>query len=156
LTSDANTVKVTAASATAITATEVLDLYYALSSNYRNNASWIMAGSTLKALASLAVTVTEGVVHRLVHFPDVPGLPTILGRPVYVSDAMPTIAASHKSVYFGDVASNMLVRRVGSTQVKVLTELYTDSGQVGFRVSRRVDAKIVDPNAGVLLQQAAS
>ena len=44
---------VTAASATAVTADELMDLFYSLKSPYRKNAVWILNDSTIKAIRKL-------------------------------------------------------------------------------------------------------
>ena len=43
----------TAASATAVTADELMDLFYSLKSPYRKNAVWILNDSTIKAIRKL-------------------------------------------------------------------------------------------------------
>ena len=59
-------------------------------------------------------------------------------------------------MFLGDIGANLLVRRVGTMNLVVLRERYAEYGQTAFRIDRRVDAKIVDAHAGVLLEQAAS
>ena len=44
---------VTAASATAVTADELIDLFYSLKSPYRKNAVWVLNDSTIKAIRKL-------------------------------------------------------------------------------------------------------
>lgn len=44
---------ITAASATAITADELIDLFYSLKSPYRRNAVWVLNDSTIKAIRKL-------------------------------------------------------------------------------------------------------
>ncbi len=152
-----NSVATTAAATGTITTDELMSLYHALPPFYRPNSSWVMHSGTLEALAVEAVVVSEGVVRPVVRFPDDnPGDPLIAGRPVVVTDDMPELGAGNATVYLGDIGSNLLVRRVGTTNLVVLKERYAEYGQTAFRIDRRVDAKIVDVNAGVLLEQAAS
>ena len=90
---------ITAASATAITADELIDLFYSLKSPYRRNAVWVLNDSTIKAIRKLKdsngqylwqPSLTAGT-------PD-----TILGRPVRTSAYMPAIAASAKTILSDD------------------------------------------------------
>ena len=149
---DSNTpVGVTAASSTAITFDEVMDLYYSLSSPYRTNAVFLMNDSTVKALRKLKngagdyiwqPSVTAGT-------PD-----TILNRPVYTSQYMPALAAGNKAMLFGDMSYYWVADRE-SRSFKRLNELYAPTGQVGFLASERVDGKLILPEAVKLLQMKA-
>ena len=82
---------ITAASATAITADELIDLFYSLKSPYRRNAVWVLNDSTIKAVRKLK----DGSGQYLWQPSLTAGTPdTILGRPVRTSAYMPAIAAS--------------------------------------------------------------
>lgn len=134
---------VTAASATALTFDEVMDLYYSLRAPYRRNSVYIMNDSTVKALRKLKngngdyiwqPSVTAGT-------PD-----TILNRPVYTSGFMPAVGASAKTILFGDLGYYWVADREGRS-FKRLNELYAPTGQVGFLASQRVDGKLILPEA---------
>ena len=143
---------VTAASATAITFDEVMDLYYSLRSPYRRSAVFIMNDSTVKALRKLKngngdyiwqPSVTAGT-------PD-----TILNRPVYTSAFVPTLAGSAKPILFGDMNYYWIADREGR-RFQRLNELYAPNGQVGFLSSERVDGKLILPEAVKCLQMKAA
>ena len=130
---------VTAASATAVTMDEVMDLYYSLRAPYRRNAVFIMNDSTVKAIRKLKngngdylwqPSLTAGQ-------PDM-----LLNRPVYTSGYMPAIAAGKKAILFGDLGYYWVADREGR-RFKRLNELYAANGQVGFQSSERVDGKLV-------------
>ena len=70
----------------------------------------------------------------------------ILNCPVYTSPFMPSMAASNKPVLFGDFNYYWIADRQGRT-FKRLNERYADMGQVGFLASKRVDGKLVLPEA---------
>lgn len=140
---------VTAASATAITADELIDLFYSLKSPYRRNAVWLLNDSTIKAIRKLKdnqgqylwqPSLTAGT-------PD-----TILGRPVRTSAYMPAIAAEAKTIAFGDFSYYWIADRQGRS-FKRLNELYAANGQVGFLASQRVDGKLILPEAIKVLAQ---
>ena len=145
-------VGVTAASATAITADEIIDLFYSLKAPYRKNAVWILNDATIKALRKLKdnngnylwqPSLTAGT-------PD-----TILGRPVYTSSYVPTIAAGAKTIAFGDFSYYWIADRAGRN-FKKLTELYAANDQTGFVATQRVDGKLILPEAIKVLKMKAT
>lgn len=143
---------VTAASATAITADELIDLFYSLKAPYRRNAVWVLNDSTIKAIRKLKdnqgqylwqPSLTTGA-------PDL-----LLGKPVRTSAYMPAIAADAKTVAFGDFSYYWIADRQGRS-FKRLNELYAATGQVGFLASQRVDGKLVLPEAIKVLAQKSA
>lgn len=145
------TLGVTAASATAITVDEVMDLFYSLKSPYRKKAVFVMNDATVKAIRKLKdgngqyiwqPSITAGT-------PD-----TILSRPVNTSSYVPTIASAAKSIAFGDFSYYWIADRQGRS-FKRLNELYATTGQVGFMATQRVDGKLILPEAIKVLQQKA-
>ena len=143
---------VTAASATAITMDEVMDLFYSLRAPYRRNAVFIMNDATVKALRKLKNGNNDYIWQPSVQAgqPD-----TLLNRPVYTSSFMPTIAASAKSILFGDLSYYWVADRANRS-FKRLNELYAPTGQVGFLSSERVDGKLILPEAVKVLAQKAA
>ncbi|MBU3100668.1 MULTISPECIES: phage major capsid protein [Clostridium] len=142
------TLGVTAASATAITLDEIMDLFYSLKSPYRKNAIFTMNDSTVKAIRKLKdgngqyiwqPSITAGT-------PD-----TILTRPVKTSAYIPTLSASARSIAFGDFSYYWVADRQGRS-FKRLNELYAATGQVGFMATQRVDGKLILPEAIKVLQ----
>ena len=141
-------VGVTAASATEITADDVINLYYSLRAPYRSKAVWLLNDSTVNALRLLKdkngqylwqSSLKEGT-------PDM-----LMGRPVYTSTAFPSIGAGQKAVAFGDLSYYWIGDREGIT-FRRLNELYAAKGQVGFLATKRVDAKLILPEAVKVLQ----
>jgi len=144
-------VGVTAGSATAINVDEILDLFYSLKSPYRNKAVFVMNDTTIKAIRKLK----DGQGQYIWQPSLQAGTPdTILNRPVYTSAYVPTIAASAKSIIFGDFGYYWVADRQGRV-FKRLNELYAATGQVGFVATQRVDGKLILPEAIKVLQQKA-
>ena len=140
---------VTAASATAITIDEVLDLFYSLKAPYRNRAAFVMNDATVKAIRKLK----DGNGQYLWQPSLQAGTPdTILNRPLYTSAYVPTIASAAKTVAFGDFSYYWVADRQGRT-FKRLNELFAVTGQVGFVATQRVDGKLILPEAVKILQQ---
>ena len=141
----------TAASATALTADELIDLYYSLRVPYRKKAVWLLADGTIQAIRKLK----DGNGQYLWQPSLVANTPdTILGRPVVTSAYMPVAAAGAKTVAFGDFSYYWIADREGRS-FKRLDELFAATGQVGFRGSERVDGKLILPEAIKVMQQKA-
>jgi len=142
---------VTAASATAITVDEIMDLFYSLKSPYRKNAVFVMNDATVKAIRKLK----DGNGQYLWQPSITAGQPdTILNRPVKTSAYVPTIAAGAKTIAFGDFSYYWVADRQGRSFQR-LNELYAATGQVGFKATQRVDGKLILPEAIKVLQMKA-
>ena len=146
------TLGITSASAAAITADEVMDLYYSLKSPYRKKAVFVMNDATVKVLRKLKdasgqylwqPSLTAGT-------PD-----TLLNRPVHTSSYVPVLAGNAKAVAFGDFGFYWVADRQGRS-FKRLNELFAATGQVGFLASQRVDGKLILPEAIKVLQMKAA
>lgn len=130
---------VTAASATAITADELISLVYSLKAPYRGKAKFLMNDATVAAIRKLKdlngvyvwqPALTAGEPDRL------------LGYPLYTSPKVPTMAAGARAIAFGDFSCYWIADRAGRT-IKRLNELYATNGQVGFTCTERVDGKLI-------------
>lgn len=142
---------VTAASSTAVTADELMDLFYSLKSPYRKKAVWVLNDSTIKAVRKLKDSTGQYLWQPSL----VAGTPdTLLGRPVKTSAYMPVIATGAKTIAFGDFSYYWIADRQGRS-FKRLNELYAANGQVGFLGSQRVDGKLVLSEAVKVLAQKA-
>lgn len=142
---------ITAASATAITVDEIMDLFYSLKSPYRKKAIFVMNDATIKLIRKLK----DGNGQYLWQPSIQAGQPdTILNRPVKTSAYVPTVAAGAKTIAFGDFGYYWVADRQGRSFQR-LNELYAATGQVGFKASQRVDGKLILPEAIKVLQQKA-
>ncbi|MEG0729634.1 MAG: phage major capsid protein [Anaerovoracaceae bacterium] len=139
---------VTAASATAITIDEVMDLFYSLKSPYRKNAVFVMNDATVKAIRKLK----DGNGQYIWQPSITAGQPdTILNRPVKTSAYVPGIASAAKTIAFGDFGYYWVADRQGRSFQR-LNELYAATGQVGFKATQRVDGKLILAEAIKVLQ----
>ena len=85
---------VTAASSTAITADELMDLFYSLKSPYRKKAVWVLNDSTIKAVRKLKDSTGQYLWQPSL----IAGTPdTLLGRPVKTSAYMPVTLEEMKN-----------------------------------------------------------
>lgn len=140
----------TAAGASAITYDEAVDLVHSVREVYRMNANWLMKDSTAAMLRKLKSA--EGVPlwqpSLQVGQPD-----QFLGYAVRTTEAMPAVATGVKSIAFGDFRNYRIGDR-GGIFMQRLNEKYADTGQIGFRMRKRVDGKLLISEAVKTLQQA--
>lgn len=141
----------TAASATAITSDELIDLQAKVKQVYQANACWIMAPDTFTAIKKL-----KDLNNRYLIQDDVTGeFPyRLLGKPVFLSDNMPAIAASAKTVLYGD-CSGLSVNFRENISIEVLREKYATQHAIGVVSWFEFDAKVTDnAKLAVLVQKA--
>ena len=143
---------VTTASETAITADELIDLFYSLKSPYRKKAIWVLNDRTIKAIRKLKDSNGQYLWQPALHEGE---FDTILGKRIYTSPYAPELGAGAKSIAFGDFSYYWIGDRQG-VAFKRLNERYAETGQVGFLASKRVDGKLILPEAIKVLQQKGS
>ena len=141
-------VGVTAAGATAITADELMDLFYSVKSPYRKKGAWLMNDACIKAIRKLK-TQDGNYLWQPSLTADTPD--RLLNKPLYTSAYMPALEAGNKVAVFGDFNYYWIADR-GSRAIKRLNELYAANGQVGFLGMHRVDGKLILPEAVKVLQ----
>lgn len=135
---------------------DLVDLVHSVDPAYRANKSTklMFNDSTLAAIRKLK----DGNGLPLWTMGDITkGVPnTILGYEYVINQDMPSIAASAKSIVFGDLAETYRIRLVSGVGVRRLTELYATSDEVGFVSFMRADGKVMTTHAAKVLQHAAS
>lgn len=142
---------VTAGAATAITADEVIRLKDKVKDAFQNNAMFIMNPATRNALRLLKDKQDRYLLNDDISSPF--GT-TLLGKPVYVSDNMPEMAANAKTIYYGDFSG--LATKFGEDMtIEVLREKYATQHAVGVVGWVEFDAKVEDPQKIAVLTMAA-
>ena len=133
------TLGVNAASATAITADELIKLKNSIKKTFRKNAKWIMSNDTLTAIELLK----DGE-DRFIFRDDMNGEfdGYLLGYPVEVSDNMPEIASKAVVIYFGDFSGLALKQRDDALEMLVLREKYATQHAIGINAWLEFDAKV--------------
>jgi len=112
------------------------------------NAGWLMRRATLNKIARL--TDQNGRPLDLIHFED--GY-RLLGWPVRICPSMAAIAASAKTVAFGDLSRFIAVHVGDSFETRRYTERFAEFGQVAVESFWRVRGALADTNAIVVLAQ---
>ena len=130
---------VTAAAVAAITADELIDLQHSLKSGYRRKAAYIMNDATIKLLRKLKDGNGQFLWQPglLLGQPD-----TLLNQKVLTSNYMPLPAADNKAILYGDYNYYWLADREGRS-LQRLNELYAANDQIGFKITQRVDGRLI-------------
>ena len=143
---------VTAASSVAITADELIDLQHSVKSGYRRKGLWIMNDATLKLLRKLK----DGQGNFIWQLGLLAGQPdTLLNQKVMISNYMPLPAAGNKAILYGDLSYYWLADREGRS-LQRLDELYAAQDQVGFKITQRVDGRLLLRESVKCLQMKAA
>ena len=130
----------TAASATALTADEVIKLKDNIKDVFQNNAIWIMSPNTRTALRLLKDDVGRYLLQDDITSPF--GT-TLLGKPIYVSDNMPDMAAGETAIYYGDMRG-LATKFSEDMNIQVLREKYATQHAIGVVGWLEFDSKVQD------------
>ena len=126
-----------------ITMEDMVELQHAVGSRYRKNAVFLMSSDAVSELSKYRtlgmVNVWQGNMQN--------GEPTkLLGVPVITCPSMPKVESGRMPILYGDFSHFLIGDRVHRS-IKRLNEMYAHQGQVGYVVSQRVDAVLLDKGA---------
>lgn len=112
------TKKVTAGSATSVTSDELIELQESIPDRYQANAYWIMSKNTRTSIRKLK----DGQGNYLLN-KDASARwgYTLFGKDVYISDAMPDMAAGKRAIFYGDY-KGLAVKTSEEINIEVLRE----------------------------------
>lgn len=138
----ATTTNVTLTSATNITADDLITLQSKVVTPYQANACWTMSPATFTAIRKLKDSTGQ---YLLQTAPNIAGgFPfMLLGKPVYISDNMPAVAASAKPILYGDY-SGLAVNMRQQIEMQVLNEKYATQHAVGLVAWFEFDSNVID------------
>ena len=129
---------ITAGSASAITADEVIKLHDAIKDRFQRDAIWIMSPATRTALRLLKDEMGRYLLQDDISSPFGN---TLLGKPVYVSDNMPEIATGNTVIYYGDCKA-LATKFNEKIEIQVLREKYADEHSDGVIGWFEMDGKV--------------
>ena len=148
------TTNVTLTSATNITADDLITLQSKVVTPYQANACWTMSPATFTAIRKLKDSTGQ---YLLQTAPNIAGgFPfMLLGKPVYISDNMPAVAASAKPILYGDY-SGLAVNMRQQIEMQVLNEKYATQHAVGLVAWFEFDSNVIDHQKLATITMAAS
>lgn len=142
----------TAASAAAITADELIALQAQVKQAYQNAACWTMNPDTFVAVKKLK----DGNNRYLLQDDFSGDFPyRLLGKPVYLSDNMPTMAAGKAAVLYGDY-SGLSVNFRENISIEVLREKYATQHAIGIVSWFEFDSKVTNAQKLAVLKMKVS
>lgn len=145
----------TTASATAISADDILNLIYSIDPSYRNKASFgLMANdAVISAIRALGLGSSNDfpvfIPSMQVGEPD-----KLFGYNLYYNNDMESAITTGKKTLLAADFSKYVVRSVGGVQMLRLNERYMDELEVGFVSYARKDGTILDARAVKHMVQA--
>ncbi len=143
---------VTATSAVAVTADELIDLQEEIPDEYQADAIWIMSKKTRKAIRKLK----DGDGNYLLQKDATSKWGYVLfGKDVYVAKKMPDMAAGKRAILYGDF-SGLAVKIAENPTVEVLRELFATQHAVGVSVFMEMDAKVENAQKIAALDMATA
>ncbi len=119
---------------------DVLGLYFSVGKQYRANGMWLMNDETALKLKMLKDQNGQYLWNQ--------NSDTILGKPVHVSEFMPS---DGKPVAFGDFSYYYIIDRM-PLNVRPLREMFVDENKLGFLCVERLDGLLIRPEAVKVLK----
>ena len=141
-----------AGSTSAISADKLIELQDQVSSEWQANACWTMAPSTFTAIKKLKYADGSYMLQpdASLAFPY-----RLLGKPVYLSDSMPTIDSAAKAILYGDYAALACNMRE-NIDIQVLAEKYATQHAIGVVAWFEFDSEIMDNKGLATLVMSAT
>lgn len=129
---------VTAASATVITADELIDVQEEVPDVFQSGAIWIMNRKTRKAIRKLKDADGNYLLNK-----DVSAKwgYTLLGKDIYTSDNMAQMATGNTVIYYGDM-SGLAVKVAEEVNIEVLREKFATQHAIGVVAWLEMDSKV--------------
>lgn len=145
----ANVKRVLTAGVNAVTADDIIDLFYNVKAQYRKNGIFVIPSSLEQKIRKLK-NGNGDYIWQAALTAGTPNL--LLGRPVYNQDDFPDFAPGADQAVFGDFkVGYTLADRMGSS-VQRLNELYAEDDLVGFKYKKRVGGGVDKPEAFAVLR----
>ena len=141
---------VTAASQTAITADEIMELQDKVIDAFQNGACFIMNRATRSAIRKLKDSDGNYLLNR-----DISAKwgYTLFGKDVYTTDNADTMAAGKTVIYYGDF-SGLAIKISEDASINVLREKYATQHAVGVYAYMELDSKIENAQKIACLKMA--
>ena len=124
----------TAIETDAITYSDILSVFFALDPEYRDYGTWMMNDETAQDIRELKDDAGNYIWNE--------SSGTLLGKPVRISNAMPSAESGECPVVFGDFSYYWIVVRKPLT-VRVLNELYALDDKMGYLGIEMLDGFLI-------------
>ena len=142
----------TTASGTAVTSNELIEAQGQVKDVFQANAIWIMNPATRTAIRELKDNYGRYLLQDDISLPFGKSL---LGKPIYVSDNMPTMSAGENAIYYGDM-KGLATKFSEDINIQVLREKYATQHAVGVVGWLEFDSAVEDAQKIVAVKMAGT
>lgn len=139
-----------------VTYDDLVDLEHSVDPVYRvgPKVGFMMNDATLKVLRKLKDSQGRPIFVPGYEQGNPGGAPDrLLGRPIFISREMPTMAANAKSILFGDFSRYMIREVMDLTLFRMADSNFILNGQIGFVAFNRQGGNLVDVGGAVKFYQ---
>ncbi|NFE84092.1 phage major capsid protein [Clostridium botulinum] len=138
---DEDSHKVEQLTAGKITADELVDIFYSLPVQYRNNATWVISDSTARELSKLTYNDGTPVLFTGYNNAPVGQNSTILGKPVIINDYVSNLNEEGAGIFFGDLTKALVAAPRKAFTIKRSDEFGFIDDSVAIKANVRLDIK---------------
>lgn len=131
---------------------DLVDLEHSVDPAYRNGprVGYMLHDSTLKALRKIKDGQNRPIFVPGYEQGNPGGAPDrLMGRPIYISQEMPVMAANAKSILFGDFSKYMIREVMDLTLFRMADSAFILNGQIGFVAFNRQGGNLIDVGGAV-------
>lgn len=131
---------------------DLVDLEHSVNRAYRvgGRCRWMMADSSLKVVRKIKDGNSRPIFVPGYEQSGPGGAPdTLMGRPIVINDDVASMAASAKSILFGDFSKYVIRRVMDLTLFRMTDSAFTLNGQVGFVAFQRIGGNLIDAGGAV-------
>jgi len=132
----------------AFTSDDLIDLQHSVAAPYQRRASWVMRSATLGAVRKLKDAQGQYLFTSDVLPNDPQAVGLLLGRPVYLDEAVAAVGLGAKSVLYGDF-TRVWVRQAADLRFESSADYRFGNDMVSFRALHRLDGALVDLSGAV-------
>lgn len=144
---------------TTVTYDDLVDLEHSVDPAYRRlpGVGFMMADSSLKVVRKIKDTQGRPIFVPGYETTSPGGAPdTLLGRPIFINQDMPAMAANAKSILFGAFRKYKIRRVMDLTIFRMTDSAFTRAGQIGFVAFQRMGGNLIDVSGTTVKHYANS
>lgn len=137
---------------TTVTYDDLVDLEHSVDPVYRNGpkVGYMLHDSSLKAVRKIKDGQNRPIFVPGYEQGNPGGAPDrLLGRPIFISQEMPVMAASAKSILFGDFSKYLIREVMDLTLFRMADSNFILNGQIGFVAFNRQGGRLIDVGGAV-------